>query len=333
MKIVVGGRFDYIQFAWQKAIDSGLVSYFTNETRRKLSLSNRVRAKIEDILAKFLKKKAPDFAARAALREYFDIDSLKPKDEILFILYEMNFLSTDDLLFYLKRTFPKAKFVLVFTNTIGSVRPDGTAVLMDNRECFDLIYTFNEPDAIKYGFRLYPDLCGDFSEIQAADCDAFDVFFAGRAKGRLEQLLSFASLCVDLGLTIRFYIAEVPAEKQRAVPGVVYGQYLPYLEMLSIEKRAKAILNILQGVSSGLGLRDQEAMGMNKVLITDNELMFLSEYYEEKKMIPLQNFADQVYKLNLTDSCWSRSKRPADYQSFLAQIETDLGIGVDSSIK
>ena len=47
MKIVVGGRFDYIQFAWQKAIDSGLVSYFTNETRRKLSLSNRVRAKIE----------------------------------------------------------------------------------------------------------------------------------------------------------------------------------------------------------------------------------------------------------------------------------------------
>ena len=264
------------------------------------------------------------------MREYFDIDSLKSRDEILFILYEMNFLSTDtDLLTYLKRKFKKATFVLVFTNAVGSVRPDGTEILLKNQNFYDLIYTFNEPDAIKYGFHLCSDLCGDFSEIKAADCEDFDVFFAGRAKGRFEQLLSFASLCINLGLTIRFHITEVPAEKQREIPGVVYGQYLPYLEMLSIEKRAKAILNIMQGVSSGIGLRDEEAIGMNKVLITDNEFMFLPEYYEENKIIPLQSFAEEVYKLNLTDSCWSRSKRPTDYQSFLAQIQTDLGISHD----
>lgn len=330
MKIIVGGRFDYIQFAWQKAVDSGHVIYFTNEVFRTLSFSNRIRAKIEDVLAKTLKKKAPDFAARASLREYFDIDSLHSRDEILFILYEMNFLSTDpDLLHYLKRTFPKAKFVLAFTNTIGSVRPDGTEILLKNQEFFDLIYTFNKPDATKYGFHFFPDLCGDFSEIQPADCDDFDVFFAGRAKGRLEQLLDFASLCVNLGRTIRFHITEVPAEKQRTIPGVVYGQYLPYLEMLSIEKRAKAILNIMQGVSSGISLRDEEAMGMNKVLITDNDFMFVPEYYEEKKIIPLPNFTDQVYKLDFTDACWENSKRPVNYQSFLDQIQTDLGINLN----
>lgn len=325
MKIVVAGRFEYIRFAWKEAIESGTALYFTDGVFRTLTFWNRVRAKLESVLATVFKKKAADFSARSALREYFDIDSLKKNDEILFVVYETNFLSTEfRLLNYLKKSFPKAKFVLHFTNAVGTVRDEATKLLLKNRDFYDLIYTFNKFDADKYGFRLFADISGNFSSVNAADCEDFDVFFCGKDKGRLDQLLAFAKKCISLGLKIRFHIVDVPPEKQVPLEGIYYNQPLSYEKMLSYEKRGKAILNIMQGVSSGIGLREDEAIGMNKVLITDTDYIFASEYYTEAKVIPLNQFEKQLDKLNMIETQWSASTSSTNKEAFLRRVFTDL---------
>ena len=327
MKIVVAGRFEYIRFAWQEAIEDGSALYFTDGVFRPLTFGNKVRAKLESILAKLFKEKATDFSARSALREYFDIDSLKKNDEILFVVYETNFLSTDfRLLNFLKKSFPKAVFILHLTNAIGTVRDEATQLLLKNRDFYDLIYTFNKFDADKYGFRLFSDISGNFDSIKAADCEEFDVFFCGKDKGRLDQLLDFANQCISHDLKIRFHIVDVPKEKQVPVEGIYYNQPLPYQEMLSYEKRGKAILNMMQGVSSSIGLREEEAMGLDKILITDDHYILDSGYYVEEKVILLEDFENQMYKLKQppTPTPWHGQEQRTNREAFLKRVHQDL---------
>lgn len=327
MQIVVAGRFDYIRFAWQKEIDSKKVMYFEDGMFRSLTFKNKLVAKIEVILSKFNKRKSEIYKNKGSLREYFDIDSLKRKDEILFILYETNFLTSDfELLHFLKSYYPKSKFVLDFTNAIGTVRQAVTKEILNNIDFFDLVYTFNEIDAKRYGFGIFPDISSDYSLIKEADCEEFDVFFAGRAKERLEVILSVAKRCLALGLKIRFYIVGVPNGAQEQIEGVYYTEYIPYLEMLSYIKKGKAVLNILNGVSSGIILRDEEAMGMNKVLITDTEYIFKTKYYTDSKIIPLSDLEQQAFKIinQKDDEKWNCGAEDMNRLAFLKRVANNL---------
>ena len=330
MKIVVAGRFDYIRFAWQKKIDNGQVLYLENGFFRKLSFQNKLKAKWESFLGKIQKKKAADFAKKNSLREYFDIDSLKKQDEILFIIYETNFLSSDfSLLEYLKKSFPKSKFVLQYTNAIGTVRPKITKKLVENSDFFDLVYTFNRPDAEKYGYKLFVDICsGDYSAVQEADCNYYDVFYIGKAKNRLNTILSVANKCLVLGLKIKFFIVDVAEEDQIQLEGVTYNHFLSYTQMLSIEKKSKSILNVMQGVSSGLTLRDEEAICMNKILITDGNFIFNTKYYTKEKVIPLSKLENQIDKIVFSNEAinWNGISDERGVQNFINRITKDLNI-------
>ncbi|MBQ3639547.1 MAG: hypothetical protein II955_03410 [Clostridia bacterium] len=325
MKIVVCGRFDYIRFAWQPAIDNKTVFYFSDEDFRALTFWNKCRRRWEQFCARLSPSRKAELEKLDNLRERIDIDQLKRSDEILFVLYETNFLTTDfETLEFLKNRFPKARFVLHMTNAIGTIRPRETEELVKHVDFFDLVYTFNNLDAKEYGLGFFPDISGDYDLIEPADIEPFDVFFAGRAKERLDTILAFAKRCRALGLSIRFLIVGAPEDKQEAIEGVTYGEYQPYLEMLATEKRAKAILNILGGVSSGIILRDEEAIGMNKLLITDNDYIFTSEYYNESKIIPMDRFEEQLDKLQNSKTQWPSSAKNTDREAFLSRVFNDL---------
>ena len=327
MKIVVAGRFDYIRFAWQKEIDNGQVMYFEDGVFRKLSFKNKLFNRVASFFGKFNKKIAEINKCKNALREYFDIDSLKRKDEILFILYEMNFISSNiELLNFLKSYFKKAKFVLYFTNVIGTTRPEVTKIIMDNIGFYNLVYTFNELDTQKYVFNYSEIPHGDYASIQEADIERFDVFYAGRAKDRLNKILSVAKRCKALGLSIKFFISYAKTEEQVEMEGVTYCDYMPYIKMLSYEKRSRAILSIMDGVTNSITLRDEEPISMGKILITDNENIENSKYYTESKVIKLNDLESQVYKIvNQKDSeKYNNAVVGSCVSRFLVKIAEDL---------
>ncbi|MDY6367794.1 MAG: hypothetical protein SPL13_04715 [Clostridia bacterium] len=107
---------------------------------------------------------------------------------------------------------------------------------------------------------------------------------------------------------------------------IIYNQFIPYKQMLSYIKKGKAVLNVLAGVSNGIILRDEEAIGMNKVLITDCEALFNSKYYTEEKVIPVTEFENQIDKIKNFDQSktWICSAEDTTVKGFLELIKKDL---------
>lgn len=97
MKIVVAGRFDYMRVAWKKAANNRDLIYF-DDSLLPITFNTRIRRRIIDLLfrKKLLSNKRHDeFLQIDNLREMFNIDSIKRNDFVIFIIYEMNMISTD----------------------------------------------------------------------------------------------------------------------------------------------------------------------------------------------------------------------------------------------
>lgn len=198
MKIVVGGRFDYMRAAWSKQIEENNILYFENDVFIEYGLSRRIKNRLFQLAYKFgsvdedYKK---EYDSLNNLGEMFDLDSLNKKDEILFILYEMNVLATDfDNLTRLRKKFPKAKFVLFISNSIGTVRVGLTQTILQNRRFYDLIYTFNPKDAEEYGFRLFSEGAFPYDAITKEIDTKYesDLFWIGTNKGDMSNFVESA---------------------------------------------------------------------------------------------------------------------------------------------
>ena len=203
----------------------------------------------------------------------------------------------------LKKLYPKAKFVFSFTDKVARhyKKYEGFDIEKLKKEV-DLVLTYNSFDAQNYGITKIPIVLKNYDNVLPDEgTEESDVFYVGREKGRLDKILSVAKRCRNCGLKISFNLVDVPPEKQAESEGVHYVQYIPYTKMLSMEKRAKAILNIYQDGTDGFTLRDKEAVGMNKVLITDSTEMTEYEIYTESKVVPVDKIEEQIDKIKGSD--------------------------------
>ncbi len=193
---------------------------------------------------------------------------------------------------YLKKTYPNCKIVAVHRDLL--IIWKNVAPHFIRNVLFDLEYTFDIQEAQKYGMEHFDEF---ESKIELSN-DAFlypknDVFFAGKAKDRLPRLLGACKLFNEHGFKCLFYVTEVPSKQRVAMPGMVYAdKQMSYREMLLYSNNSKCLLDINQAGASGFTSRFLEAVMYNKILITDNQEIKNSKFYNPKYIQCIDRISD-----------------------------------------
>jgi hypothetical protein len=239
------------------------------------------------------------------------LKKFQTSDKICFIFSGKGYLYKDNGLYdYLRRTYPNSKLIYIFSDTVKLYTSRNDFSFDDVRKDFDLIFTYNAVDAEKYNLILTPGMVKDFSWVEDdPDILESDLFFVGKDKGRFNDLIAIYEECQKRGLRCDFHIVDVPKEKQKYEDSIIYNQRITYNEVLKRSKKTKCIVNIIQEGASGITLRDYEAIGMNKCLLTNNDALLKSSFYTPDKVIWFDNFNEELSKINeANDVSWNGSE-------------------------
>ena len=149
---------------------------------------------------------------------------------------------------------------------------------------FDLVYSFDPNDSEKHNLIFTRSLYSKREDIVPAE-KSVDLFFVGRAKDRLDYLLSIVKRANDAGLSCGFYILGVKENKRIPLPGVIYiDEVMSYDDVLPIIMSSKCLVDIVQKGQEGLTMRTYEAIFYNKYLLTNNPGVRSLNYFADDYM-------------------------------------------------
>ena len=253
--------------------------------------------------------------------------SLSKDDKIVFIFSGTSYRYIDfKLTVFLKKTYPNSRTVYIFSDKVMLYQSiDEKFSIEKLKQNFDAVISYNNKDAERYSLIMEPFKPYDFSDVEEDfDIPLSDVFYVGKDKGRLVDILQVFEIARASGLKCDFTILGVPNEKRVYSDEIEYERRIPYLEMLKRVKRSKSILNIMQDGADGITLRDYEAFGMNKILITNSEAVKKLPNYQEDMVIELGDLSEKIYKLVEYDT-YSQWKHPfaityKEYYELLGKI-------------
>lgn len=197
---------------------------------------------------------------------------------------------------YIKKNYPNSSVVLMFSDKYDYFRKNYKRfpTVEELKKRFDLVCTYNVGDAEKYGFYLYRQALKDYSFVENDETiPRSDLFFVGKNKGRIDLLHSIYENCTKAGLYCDFYITDVDDDNIKYPNKIKYNQYIDYNEVLKHSKRTNCILNIIQENGDGVTMRDYEALGLNKLLLTNSEYIKKTEFYNRDQIIMLDELENR----------------------------------------
>lgn len=278
--------------------------------------------KFTKYVPRFIRKK---FYYKTLKHEY--LKKCKRNDDIMFVfsMYKMedepyfhNFMS------FLKSYYVNAKFVYYSFDIVSTWHNMTPQYIKEN---FDLILTFDQNDAQKYGFEFYE---GIYSKIDGIEEKAekeglsSDVMFVGADKGKFELLFKIFKYLSDAGKKCDFRLVslddgieeklkkEYKWEKFNKGFRILYknsvftfNDYCPYYKTLSIIGGTKCMLDVPLGTQDGSTIRLQEAVVYGKKLITNLKEVKDKPYYIKENFMVFDkvedidvNFIDEPYVKN-----------------------------------
>lgn len=200
---------------------------------------------------------------------------------------------------FLRKTYPNCKLLYMFGDKVQLYfRVDKAFSVEFLKKKFDIVGSYNQCDVDEYGLVKMPVTPHDYSDIELdPSLPESDVIFVGREKGRIDQLIEIYEKCSNKGLICDFHIINVPEEKQKYADKIAYNKKISYNELLRRVKRSRCVLNIIQEGADGVTLRDYEAIGMNKYLMTNNKAVEKLSAYNENMVIDVENLDSELCKL------------------------------------
>lgn len=153
----------------------------------------------------------------------------------------------------------------------------------------DIVLSFDQVDAKKYGLYYYPLVYSRVEIPQNEHIESSDVYFVGKAKDRLDKIISAYEVFKNAGLKCDFHIIDVEKSDRKYEKEIVYQDQMPYLENLQRIQACKCMLEIMQGGGHGYTLRYCEAIMYDKAIITDNPEVVRAPFYNPSR---IQQFVD-----------------------------------------
>lgn len=214
---------------------------------------------------------------------------LSREEKTIFLTYDWNLLTTD-LGFYkaIKKKYPNVTLVYMFTNIVRFTGSTSYGILNNLNSVFDYVFAFDKEDASKYGF-LYSPLIYTSNDDVKPSSHMTDLFYVGKAKDRLSQLLAIYEKAIAEGLSCDFNIVDVPVNDQKYKDGIVYNKPLSYRDVLSRIKSTRCLVDAIQGDSVGLTIKTCEAVVCGKKLVTTNEHVKEECFYHPGNIMVLKD--------------------------------------------
>jgi len=209
---------------------------------------------------------------------------------LCFVVFGNRRLLNKNFIGYLKKAYPGSKVVYFCQDLIAKSHG---ARFETFRDAFDYMLSFDHADAEKYGMDYYPLVYSPYDVPEDASIEESDVYFVGKAKDRLPQILAAYERFRDAGLKCDFYITGVKPEDQKYADEITYGNQMPYIENLKHIKKTKCLLEIMQGGGHGYTLRACEAIMYDKKMITDNPEIANAPFYRPE-LISVFNGAEDI---------------------------------------
>ena len=208
----------------------------------------------------------------------------KDKANVIFINDQGLYKYYVDLLLEIKRKYSNTVFVVQWLNAVSTV-PFNCYEQM-KRLNPNLILTDDPDDAEKYGWVFWMDCLSTIDDIKPGKKS--DVFFAGVAKDREKKIVDAYVKLKDNGINCDFTIVG----KQNNDPGIS-RKYLEYRELLARDMGANCLLEIMQSGQRGYTCRAQEAIVLNKKLLTNNKWIVNSKYYNPQFIKVFEEIGDE----------------------------------------
>ncbi len=193
------------------------------------------------------------------------------------------------LLDYLKKHYPDAKFVCHYQDMVAHC-PDVPVDEIKRR--FDLVLSFDQQDAKEYGLEYYPLVYSSYPLPESSDIKPSDVYFVGKAKDRLEDILAAFERLDGAGLKCDFHITGVPEDKRRMTDKINYIDKMPYIENLQRIKASKCLLEVMQKGGHGYTLRACEAIMYDRKMLTNNPEVVGAPFYSPHGISVFTNAMD-----------------------------------------
>lgn len=162
-------------------------------------------------------------------------------------------------------------------------------------------WSYSPSDCKKFDMRYNTTFYFRRTNLNACPSEGYDIFFVGKDKGRIEQLLIYQQTFEQLGLETNFYI--VPDNWYQLKMNCKYRPAISYEVVLDNIMRSKAILDFYTDTTTGLSLRPMEAMFFKKKLITNYTEIANYDFYNKDNVFilgkdeitNLKSFIDSPY--------------------------------------
>lgn len=185
-----------------------------------------------------------------------------------------------DFMRYLKKRYPQCKIIMALRDL---VKTKWFYTGLMHSGLVDHWMSYDKGDCDKYGMTYFSQFESRIKVQDNSSVETSDVFFTGRAKKRLPQLVECYDYLSSLGLKCLFIILDAPEEQKVARDGIIYtNKYMTYRKMLEYSIRSKCLLDINQEGATGYTSRFLEAIIYNKLLLTNNIGISSHPLYDEK---------------------------------------------------
>lgn len=187
-----------------------------------------------------------------------------------------------DYVRYLKRKYPDCRLVRLYRDLMRVEMEIKGYSEEEAARLYDLRFSYDPEEAEAYSIE---QLTGPASKIEVLRTDKAlcDVFFCGSAKKRLPKIVEAYDRLSEAGLECHFIVAFSEPSERVERPGIEYRDtYLNYTDILHWTVNSRCLLEINQDGASGVTPRFLEAVMYDRLLITDNEKVRSSKYYDPK---------------------------------------------------
>lgn len=187
---------------------------------------------------------------------------------------------------FLKKRYKNCKFVSIYLDVLKVSMAN--CDLEKIRRYYDLEFSYNELECQQYNLLHLVQIASRIDPtayLTENNKENIDVFFAGKAKERLGQIIQAYDRLESQNIRCKFIISGVLPKnriKRRGITYInnlmLYGDLMPYII------NCKCLLDINQKGTMGYTYRVIEAVMYNKKLISDNSNLLNHPYYNNDYM-------------------------------------------------
>lgn len=224
---------------------------------------------------------------------YLQYDKISANEEIIFIFFEGCQMAIDSgFVNYLKSKYANSKYVYRYFNSITNYNIWSKPIV---EKIYDLIVSMDMNDCKRFGWEYVPNTYPiNVKPIEFYDESySSDVFFIGREKGRLQQLLDVYDNLNSKGVNCIFLIAGLTDDEAiKMRRGIRSINYLPYNEVLKYVASTRCLLEITQSNQQGSTLRALEAIAFDRRFISNDQSLINNDYYNKENMMIYSDVQD-----------------------------------------